>query len=306
MSTDRDIYSLESGESTFDFQPKTGVYEFKHLGKNSFNLLLILSLASGGSQVINGNKSLSKKEMSKITGPHITEIVPSFIEFNNSELNLKPTPESISKPIEEVNSLISSIPEILYKTIDSAHSVNEDYLSSEIEPNLIKLSELGLPTLNSETKVNSLMKKDLTDLINQAWDDHISIYIRAGYRSFWEQQYALDKVMGDTSKVALPGQSQHQLGLAIDFSTSENQQEIGLYSGFENTKTNKWLLENAWKYGYVQPYINGHDGINPSAEPHHYLYVGQEMAKMYKELKDSGWEGDIFDLQKKITEITCP
>jgi LAS superfamily LD-carboxypeptidase LdcB len=158
-------------------------------------------------------------------------------------------------------------------------------------------SGLGFPVLNAETKVNVLMRDDLVALVNKAHADNNTIYIRSGYRSYWEQQYSLNKVSGDTSKVALPGQSQHQLGLAVDFSTPENQQAVGLYSGFENTKLSQWLVENSWKYGFVQPYVNGHDNINPAAEPQHYLYVGREMAAIYREFKESGWEGDIFDLQ---------
>lgn len=324
---DRDIQGPESKNLHLDFQLTPGIYEYKHVGKNSFNLILILTLAASGGAV--KGKDLIEEEGIKNIGLNKIEVV-SPIEISSNQMNItqnensdivlfteesKPIVEEFDvevsgiKPGREVDLLISTTPEILFKIVDITNPIEKEYLLQEVEPKLIKLTDLNgflengfnFPVLNPETRVHALMKDDLIDLVNKAQNDGVSIYIRSGYRNYWEQQFALNKVNGDTSKVSLPGQSQHQTGLAIDFSTPENEHAIGLYSGFDDTNTGKWLLENSWKFGYIQPYVNRHDGIDPLAEPHHYLYVGQEIARVYYELREIGWKGDIFDLQEIFT-----
>ena len=72
--------------------------------------------------------------------------------------------------------------------------------------------------------------------------------------------------------VALPGTSEHELGLAVDI--------IDLYfpvlnAEQENTSTQKWLMENCWKYGFILRYPNGtSDRTGIIYEPWHYRYVG--------------------------------
>ena len=78
--------------------------------------------------------------------------------------------------------------------------------------------------------------------------------------------------------VAVPGTSEHQLGLAVDFNSTEDS--------FRNTKEYKWLKENAYKYGFILRYHDDKQsvtGIIP--EPWHYRYVGKENAK---KIYDSG------------------
>ena len=72
--------------------------------------------------------------------------------------------------------------------------------------------------------------------------------------------------------VALPGTSEHELGLAVDI--------IDLYYPYlnqeqEKTETQKWLMENCWKYGFILRYPNGTSDITGIIyEPWHYRYVG--------------------------------
>lgn len=78
--------------------------------------------------------------------------------------------------------------------------------------------------------------------------------------------------------VAIPGTSEHQLGLAVDFNSTEDS--------FRNTKEFKWLQENCYKYGFIYRYHDDKQdttGIIP--EPWHYRYVGKDNAK---KIYDSG------------------
>jgi hypothetical protein len=49
---------------------------------------------------------------------------------------------------------------------------------------------------------------------------------------------------------ARPGHSQHQLGTAIDFSTTELGLHYMLSDVFVQTKAGQWLMANAYKYGF--------------------------------------------------------
>ena len=77
--------------------------------------------------------------------------------------------------------------------------------------------------------------------------------------------------------VALPGTSEHQLGLAADIIDSEYTY---LDEGQERTGTQRWLMENSWRYGFILRYPNGTTEITGIIyEPWHYRYVGERFAK---------------------------
>jgi D-alanyl-D-alanine carboxypeptidase len=83
------------------------------------------------------------------------------------------------------------------------------------------------------------------------------------------EEVALAKVM---ESVAVPGTSEHHLGLAADIGGGE-----AMYA---------WMRDNSWKYGFIVRYPEGkteYTGI--IYEPWHIRYVGVELAK---ELHDLG------------------
>lgn len=72
--------------------------------------------------------------------------------------------------------------------------------------------------------------------------------------------------------VAVPGTSEHQLGLAVDLSGET-------YDVF------LWLQENSWKYGFIWRYQGDKASLTGIAEEAwHYRYVGKEAAaEMYEQ-----------------------
>lgn len=71
--------------------------------------------------------------------------------------------------------------------------------------------------------------------------------------------------------VALPGTSEHQLGLAADI---------------EGEDAHAWLAEHCWEYGYILRYPEGKSDITGiSTEPWHFRYVGKEVSM---DMKDTG------------------
>jgi D-alanyl-D-alanine carboxypeptidase len=82
--------------------------------------------------------------------------------------------------------------------------------------------------------------------------------------------------------VAVPGTSEHQLGLAVDIIDTRSWQ---LDESQEDQPAQKWLMENSWKYGFILRYppdTTEFTGI--IYEPWHYRYVGKEIAAELHEL----------------------
>lgn len=77
--------------------------------------------------------------------------------------------------------------------------------------------------------------------------------------------------------VAIPGTSEHQLGLAVDI-ISETYTNLDRYQ--EQTAVQQWIMQNCWRYGFILRYPNGTTDITGIIyEPWHYRYVGCQVAK---------------------------
>ncbi len=125
----------------------------------------------------------------------------------------------------------------------------------------------------------------LDAMLSDLYDVHGNTFnITSAYRSKATQQYIWDKRMREyqsigctyaqalaivSESVAVPGTSEHHLGLAVDISGCHD-----------------WLMENCWRYGFIVRYLEGKTAVTGIIhEPWHYRYVGVELAM---ELKESG------------------
>lgn len=162
--------------------------------------------------------------------------------------------------------------------------VNKEYkLPSTYTPSdLVKASNSGIRR-GENYYLRNILISDLKDMVNDAKSESIDLSIVSGYRSYQTQintyNYWLDKNSKNVEYVdtfsARPGHSQHQLGTAIDFSSREIGDILG--DSFSNTKASKWLIENAYKYGFVISYPKGFENITGyKFESWHYRYVGRK------------------------------
>jgi len=113
----------------------------------------------------------------------------------------------------------------------------------------------------------------------------------SGYRSWSTQnniyRRKLRNVGGSVEKaneyVALPGASEHQLGLAMDIGQKGKEH---LSFGFGNTAGGNWAEENCWRFGFILRYREEWETVTGYRfEPWHFRYVGKEWAR---EIHDSG------------------
>ena len=81
----------------------------------------------------------------------------------------------------------------------------------------------------------------------------------------------------EITSVALPGTSEHEIGIAVDIYSSE---DYALDESQEKTETQQWLMKHCWEYGFILRYPKGkEDYTDIIYEPWHYRYVGKEAAR---------------------------
>ncbi len=154
-------------------------------------------------------------------------------------------------------------------------------------------------------KVDSRCYDALMEMMEACREAGYAPFICSAYRTQETQQSLYDnKVqrlissgMGEAEAkteaakaVAIPGTSEHQLGLAVDIVDTYMQD---LTEEQENTDTQKWLMANSWRYGFIHRYPNGKTDITGIIyEPWHYRYVGKAAAQ------------DIFNRDITLEEYT--
>lgn len=126
----------------------------------------------------------------------------------------------------------------------------------------------------------------LEELWRAAESDGVILSIRSAYRSYSTQDglfrdYASRHGEKEANRFsARPGQSEHQLGTAVDFGGTG----ADFTAAFADTSQGKWLAENAYKYGFALSYPEGREHITGYIfEPWHYRYIGVEEAIAWKE-----------------------
>ena len=97
------------------------------------------------------------------------------------------------------------------------------------------------------------------------WDEFYNGFIAEGY-----SEEEATKLTGES--VAVPGTSEHELGLAADICSINFDETY-------NAPIQTWLQENGHKYGFIQRYPKGKESITGTKnENWHFRYVGMEAA----------------------------
>lgn len=147
--------------------------------------------------------------------------------------------------------------------------------------------DIKLMELSNGEKIDERIYPDLQQMFDDMREQNMKPFVREGYRTADDQKEILvDKILDyiqngcsptkayklARNTVAAVGNSEHQLGLAVD---------INPYSGSANEwNVYGWLEEHSWEYGFILRYPDGKAEITGiSYEPWHYRYVGHEAAK---------------------------
>ena len=88
-----------------------------------------------------------------------------------------------------------------------------------------------------------------------------------------------DKARTEAARsVAVPGTSEHQLGLAVDLVDNHNW---SLDESQASMPAQQWLIKHSWEYGFILRYPGDKGELTGIIyEPWHYRYVGKEAARV--------------------------
>lgn len=152
--------------------------------------------------------------------------------------------------------------------------------------------EVSLKAIEKGHFVDERCYDDLKAMLEDCRAEGLSPYICSSYRTQEYQeglfQENMDKLMAQgyseadaraetATCIAVPGTSEHQLGLALDIVDIHDQ---NLDKTQEDTEVQKWLIENCWKYGFILRYPTDKSDVTGIIyEPWHYRYVGKAAAK---------------------------
>ena len=114
-----------------------------------------------------------------------------------------------------------------------------------------------------------------------------TLILNSGFRTYKTQKSLYERTkaargLAIAEKLsARPGHSEHQLGLAADFSA--RGQGCVILVCFGNTDAGRWLADNAHEYGFILRYSKGYKPVTGfQYEPWHFRYVGVELAMEMK------------------------
>jgi len=170
--------------------------------------------------------------------------------------------------------------------VDSGVSYNGSYYSVKGKYDEILLVNKHYPLSASYNPgENATAKAELLKLIADMQAQGYAISDQySGFRSYDTQTELYQNYVNQDGKAAAdrysarPGYSEHQTGLAFDLIDKNGNlvQEAG---------ASQWLLDNAYKYGFIVRYLEGKEGSTGyMPESWHLRYIGQEA----KEIAQSG------------------
>lgn len=218
----------------------------------------------------------------KIFQEQIITLQEENLELRKYLKNEKDKNESFAATIGEIAGTVSKLDKLsktdreLLQKYSKIYFLNENY----VPENLINITPDYIYEKDKKLEIHTKAYPYLQEMIVTAAKNGIDLKLISAYRSFGEQSslkntYLVTYGSGANKFSADQGYSEHQLGTAIDFTTPE----LGLnFTNFKTTDAYEWLLDNAYKFGFVisYPENNGYYQF----EPWHWRFVGKSLANM--------------------------
>lgn len=207
--------------------------------------------------------------------------------------------EDITNTVEKLEKLRDTDPELLQK-YSKVFFLNEHYEPEEV----VDIDEKFLEDKDKPQQIHSEVWPHLRDMLEDALDDDVVLTVVSGFRSFSEQTtlktgYKFVYGAGTANQFSADqGYSEHQLGTTVDLSTPD---ENAVFTTFESTQAYKWLLDNAYRYGFILSYPKGN--IYYQFEPWHWRFVGESLARSIHRKDINFYDMDQRDINKYLVKI---
>lgn len=190
----------------------------------------------------------------------------------------------------------------LLKKYSKVYFLNENYLPKELS--IIEKDYTYNP--NEIYQIHTRVKPFLYQLLEAAASAGVPLKVISAYRSFFDQanlksNYKMLYGSGANQFSADQGYSEHQLGTTVDLTTPE----LGArFSDFETTPAYQWLVENAYKYGFILSYPKNNRYY--IFEPWHWRFVGVRLATDLHNQNKYFYDLDQREIDKYLINIFDP
>jgi len=194
---------------------------------------------------------------------------------------------------------LAKIDEELLQKYSKVYFLNENYVPPKIE----EISDRYILEGKEPQSFDSRALDFLEDLLRDARRDDIDLKVVSAYRSFDEQstlkgQFTQVYGSGANAFSADQGYSEHQLGTTVDITVASVG---GTFASFADTEAYVWLLDNAYKHGFILSYPEGNDFY--IFEPWHWRFVGEDLARDLQRSDDSFYTMDQREIDKYRLEM---
>jgi D-alanyl-D-alanine carboxypeptidase len=160
--------------------------------------------------------------------------------------------------------------------VDKSHALSRDAIPGDLIPLAAgKSYAVGRDGLSLRSPAEAALDR----MARAARSDGITLVASSTYRSYDYQKKVYErnvKEMGEAAasrESAKPGQSQHQLGTAVDFGS--------ITDDFAETRASKWLTAHASEYGWSLSFPKGYEPVTGYRwESWHYRYIGPRAARL--------------------------
>lgn len=212
--------------------------------------------------------------------------------------NLTNQVQNIAGAVGTLTKLQNTDPELLEK-YSKVSFLNENYIPKK----LLQIDPVYIYEKRKDLWVLDQVKPFLEGLLKDANARGLNLRIASAYRSFDEQSslkssYRVVYGSGANQFSADQGYSEHQLGTAVDFILTD---EGGLELSFADSDAYTWLLENAYRYGFVLSYPK--DNSYYQFEPWHWRFVGRQLANVLHAQNKHFYDLDQRDIDQYLVSI---
>ena len=157
---------------------------------------------------------------------------------------------------------------------------NHQLKSSYIPNSLVEIMKCG------SGKMDVTALSAYVQMCEDMGNDGLNITVKSSYRSYSTQNYLYNDYVSRYNRAyadtfsARPGHSEHQTGLALDLISKSTD-----FSNFADSPEFKWLVNNAYNYGFILRYPNGKENITGyKFESWHWRYIGVADATKIKNM----------------------
>lgn len=158
-----------------------------------------------------------------------------------------------------------------------------------------------------EPQKEKMISVDVWPFLKKMLDDaqlaNVDLKIISAFRSFDTQTtlksgYKVTFGSGASTFSADQGYSEHQLGTTVDFTTVK----LGLdNTAFAKTASYTWLVDNAYKYGFILSYPKGNTYY--IFEPWHWRFVGKALAQRLHDEKKNFYDMPQRDINEYLLTL---